>query len=156
MKRARARERQSERERARDGVRHFRAFLDSYREVSPLLQHPCLHETTDRGLSQLSVGRNMGGGRAGGGGRPGEMISCLTTKSQVVVQSTLLTPSCRPVNFTDSNCFTAALPSRGSRDPPRLLRPYAGARHCTGCCLSRASGGTWGEGALVEGVARQR
>ena len=53
---------------------------------------------------------------------------CFTTKSKVVVQSTLLT--LRP------NRFTGALPPRGSRYPLRLAEggalPYEGARHCPG------------------------
>ena len=54
-----------------------------------------------------------------------------TTKPNVVVQSTLLTP--RPIRFT------RALPPRGSRDPLRLAEggalPYQGARHCPGFSL---------------------
>ena len=49
-----------------------------------------------------------------------------TTKSNIAVQSTLLTP--RPKRST------RALPARGNKDPPRLAEggalPYEGARHC--------------------------
>ena len=34
--------------------RNFCTFLDLYREVSPLLPHPCLHETTDRSVLTVS------------------------------------------------------------------------------------------------------
>ena len=57
----------------------------------------------------------------------GGLQSC-TTKSKVVVQSTLLT--LRP------NRCTQGLPLRGSRDPLRSAEggapPYEGARHCPG------------------------
>ena len=48
-----------------------------------------------------------------------------TTKSKVVVQSTLLTPG--------PNCFTAALLSRGSRDPLRSAEGGTLIRE-SGCC----------------------
>ena len=59
-----------------------------------------------------------------------------TMESQVVVQSTLLTPK--------TNRFTRAPPPRGSRDPLRFAEggtlPYKDARHCPGFSLVRAVG----------------
>ena len=60
-----------------------------------------------------------------------------TTKSKVVVKSTLLNP--RP------NRFTRAVPPIGSRDPFRLSEggalPYKGARHSPGFSLGKQGGG---------------
>ena len=63
-----------------------------------------------------------------------------TSKSKVVVQSTLLTQR--------ANRFTRALPSRGSRDPLRFAEggvlPYKGARQCPGFSLRYlVSEGLW-------------
>ena len=65
-----------------------------------------------------------------------------TTKSKVVIQSTLLTPT--------TNRFARALPPRGSRDPLRLAEggalPYKGARHCPDFSLWSNEWGLQGSG----------
>jgi len=70
-------------------------------------------------------------GRSGSLQETARSINDFTTKSKVVVQSTLLSPR--------TNHFTKAFPPRGNRDPLLLAvggtLPYEGARHCPGFSL---------------------